>query len=98
MLHCMCPIQSRLPSPFISFSPLYLAPHLSSSGNHHTVVHAYEGIVCACDPFTCFSQPVVPLPYDSFQSVLCICESVLLVDFVSLDSTYKWNHVVIVFF
>ena len=42
-------------------------------------------------PFS-YSLPAVPLPSDSHQSVLCICESVFLLFvhlFCCLDSTYK---------
>ena len=88
------PKSSRLSSPFIP--PLLSSPsHLLFSGNHPTVTCSEFFSFLA---FTFFSQLLNPLPSDRCQAVLCINESVsilLVTLFCSLNSIYKWNHMVL---
>ena len=58
-------------------------------------------VFCFCfipSPFT--PSPLNPFPSDSGQSPLCLYESVSILfvsSFRSLDSTYEWTHMVLVF-
>ena len=90
--HCIVCSPPQARSPSITVHPTF------PSGNHHAAVYEFcclaflwEGL----NPVTCF-----PLFSDSCQSVLCIHESVsiwLVSLFRSLDFTYKWDHMVLVF-
>ena len=90
----------NFPSPFAHLHP---SPTLSS-GQHHTVGCTYgSGIyVLWLIPSPSFIQsPLSSLSSDSCQSAPCVhaYASILFISlFCSLDSTCKWDHMILVFF
>ena len=96
---CVVYSQPQVKSPSITIYipvPSFPSP---SPHNHHTVVYVHEFFL----PFFFFDQSIHPLssPHPLTDvSLFCIYESVsilLVTSFWSLDSTYEWNHTVVVF-
>ena len=85
-------------SPFLPSLPTSTQPHLPfPSGHHHTVVCVCAVHVLWLIPSPSLIQPFLPLPADNCQSVPCVHASISIL-FISLscslDSTYKWDHMV----
>ena len=73
------------------FSPLILSPTLPC--NHQPVIHVHES-------FFPLAWSLPPLPPAIAAILLSIYESVSMLhvsSVCSLDSTYEWNHIVLVF-
>ena len=82
-----------------SLNPLLPPPTPFPSGNHHPVVWVYEVIFSLLNPFTFSSSPIIPLPSDSSQSVLCVYGSLSIICYfihLFITVTNEWNHVVFV--
>ena len=65
----------------------------------YVFIYLYRYIFCLI-PSPSFIQLPAPFPFDSCQSIPCIHASVSILFislFCSLDSTYKWDHMVFVF-
>ena len=107
--HCIrCPSPQSKSRSILNFLPLAHL-HLSSPPFPPANSTLLSESMCLCatyvrsleNPFTFFHLVPQPRPSDSCQSVPCIHASVSFVFislFCSLDSTYKWDHMVYIEF
>ena len=91
---CVHPKSSLLPTPCIPLSPSSTSLHLPPLGNDHMVVHIHEFFLSFfLSPSTAHHPPIAASLLSAYGSV-----SILLIGpFCSLDSTYEWNDMIIVF-
>ena len=95
-MYCVFP--PRVKSPFITIYP----PLLFSTFSHPpfplvitmllSVSRSFFHFCLIPSPFS--PSPPIPLSCDSCQSVFCLYSLFLFCLFCSLDSTYKWNHMI----
>ena len=92
----ICPLYLLIPPP--PPSPLVSVTLLSVSMSCWGVFFVLLFSFCLITSPFLPCPPTTTLPSDSCQSALCESVSVLLVSlFCSLDSTYEWDHMILVF-